>query len=297
MYPANFAYHKASSFEQASQLLAELGEDAKAIAGGQTLIPMMKLRLLRPSALVDLRSIPEASDIVEKAHTIEIGALTLHDVIARSGVAARYPALRDCAAGIADVQVRNMGTIGGSLAEADPNSCLPTLLVALNARVECIGPKGRREQSVRALLADAYTPNLDNGELITQVIIDNASLSGFGSFVAFKRSAPSYPTASCALIARYEGDEIRTAVMGFGCMGLTPLVFDATEFAEGRALEPSLIQQIGEAAAAFVEPFTDNKGSSDYKRTLLKGLIRRAFDIVECRRKGSSVNRTHFYYG
>jgi aerobic carbon-monoxide dehydrogenase medium subunit len=297
MYPANFAYHKASSFEQASQQLVGLGEDAKAIAGGQTLIPMMKLRLLRPGALVDLSPIPEANDIAEKAHTIEIGALTRHDVIASSDVAARYPILRDCAAGIADVQVRNMGTIGGSLAEADPNSCLPTLLVALDARVECVGPTGRREQSVRALLADAYTPNLDHGELITRVVIDSASLVGFGSFVAFKRSAPSYPTASCALIVHYQGDEMRTAVMGFGCMGLTPLVFDATEFAQGRALEPSLIQQIGEAAAASVEPLTDNKGSSDYKRALLKGLVRRAFDNVECRRKGNSVKRTHFYYG
>ncbi|MGC2781549.1 MAG: FAD binding domain-containing protein, partial [Bradyrhizobium sp.] len=163
MYPANFIYHRAECFEHASYLLGDLGEDAKFIAGGQTLIPMIKLRLLKPSALVDLRDIPDADDIIETDRAIEIGALARHDAIARSGVAARHLVLKDCAAGIADVQVRNMGTIGGSLAEADPNSCLPTLLIALDARVRCVGPAGSREQPVRTLLADAYTPDLSQG--------------------------------------------------------------------------------------------------------------------------------------
>ncbi|MGC2776669.1 MAG: carbon monoxide dehydrogenase, partial [Bradyrhizobium sp.] len=143
----------------------------------------------------------------------------------------------------------------------------------------------------------AYTPDLSQGELITRILIERDILNGFGSFVAFKRSAPAYPTASCALMVHYQGDAVRTAVMGFGCMGLTPLAFDATALASGRAIEPALVKRIGEEAAEFVEPLTDNKGTSDYKRALLKGLIRRAFDNVERRRKGESVTETHFYYG
>lgn len=297
MYPSNFNYHKADSFEQASLLLAELGADAKCIAGGQTLIPMMKLRLLRPTDLVDLGGIAGGDEIVETAQTVEIGALARHDSVAKSAVASRYPIIKDCTAGIADVQVRNMGTIGGSLAEADPNSCWPVVLVALDARVRSIGPAGVREQTVRELLADAYTPNLDHAELITRIVIDRNALSGFGSFVAFKRAAPAYPTASCALMIRYDGDAVHSATMGFGCLGLTPLAFDATDTLRGKAVTPALVQSIADEAAGFVEPFTDNKGTEAYKRSLLKGLIRRAFENVETRRHGGTVTETHFYYG
>ncbi len=297
MYPSNFRYHRAESFEQASRLLVELSEDAKVIAGGQTLIPMMKLRLLRPSDLIDLRPIAGADGISETSDAIEIGALARHDAVARSGIAARYPIIKDCAAGIADAQVRNMGTIGGSLAEADPNSCWPALLVALDAHVECVGLVGTREQSVRDLLADAYTPNLEHGELITRVIIDRAALEGAGTFVAFKRCAPAYPTASCALTIRYDGAAMQSAQMGFGCLGLTPLALDATDIVRGKSVSPELVRDLAETAAEFVEPLTDNKGTEAYKRTLLKGLIRRAFDNVERRRRGEVVTETHFYYG
>src|SRR5262245_11845013 len=142
MYPCSFRYHTAASFDEACVLLAKLGPDAKPIAGGQTLIPMIKLRLLRPSDLVDLRRISGAQNIRESKEAIEIGALARHQDIGKSEIANRYPILKDCALGIADVQVRNMGAIGGSLAEADPSSCWPALLVALDARVRCIGPGG-----------------------------------------------------------------------------------------------------------------------------------------------------------
>ena len=297
MYPSNFRYHRAENFDHASRLLAEIGDEAKFIAGGQTLIPMMKLRLLKPSDLVDLRFIAGADEIVETIDTIQIGAMACHDAVAKSDVAARYPIIKDCAAGIADAQVRNMGTIGGSLAEADPNSCWPALLVALDARVQCIGPAGAREQKVRELLADAYTPNLDHGELITQVMIDRSALEGTGTFVAFKRCAPAYPTASCALTVCYDGAEIQSAQMGFGCLGLTPLVFDATALMRGQAVSTELVREVAGAASEFVEPLSDNKGTEAYKRTLLKGLIRRAFDNVERRRLGETIMETHFYYG
>lgn len=297
MYPSAFRYHRATSFEQASELLVKLGADARPIAGGQTLIPMMKLRLLRPTDLVDLGGIGNAQRIAEEGDTIVIGSLARHQDIGKSALAARYPILKDCALGIADVQVRNMGTIGGSLAEADPNSCWPALLAGLDARVRCLGPAGVREQAVRELLADAYTPNLDPGELITEIRIDRKSIEGFGTFVAFKRAAPAYPTASCALMVNYDGETVRSAHFGFGCLGLIPLAMDATATLAGKPVTPDLVREIADAAATFVEPITDNKGSEAYKRSLLKGLVKRAFDIVERRRRGEAVAETHFYYG
>ncbi len=297
MYPSSFHYHRAESFQHACDLLARLGPDARPIAGGQTLIPMMKLRLVRPTDLVDLGSIAGAQQIRETGEGIEIGALARHQDIGKSELACRYPILKDCALGIADVQVRNMGTIGGSLAEADPSSCWPALLVGLNARVRCVSGGGAREQSVRDLLADAYTPNLEPGELISDILIDRKSLAGFGTFVAFKRAAPAYPTASCALSVDYDGEKVRSASFGFGCVGLTPIAMDASPMLAGRAVTPALVQEVADAAALRVEPLADNKGSEAYKRQLLKGLIKRAFDIVERRRRGETAAETHFYYG
>ena len=297
MFPSQCRSHKAESFDEACEMLARLGPDARPLAGGQTLIPMMKLRLVKPSDLIDLRGIAGADEIRETDDAIEIGALARHEDIGRSKIAARYTILKDCALGIADVQVRNMGTIGGSLAEADPNSCWPALLVALDAHVRCVSQNGQREQSVRELLSDAYTPNLGSAELITCILIDRAALSGFGSFVAFKRAAPAYPTASCALIVQYDDDKVSSARMGFGCLGLTPLALDVSDTLAGKLITPALVQVVADTAAGFVEPIADNKGGESYKRSLLKGLVKRAFDNVERRRKGEDTTETHFYYG
>jgi carbon-monoxide dehydrogenase medium subunit len=298
MYPSNFRYHRATSFAEASAALVALGDSAKVMAGGQTLIPMMKLRLIKPSDLIDLAAISDASGMEEAGRTIRIGALARHAVVGASATAARYAILRDCALGIADAQIRNMGTIGGSLAEADPCSCWPALLVALDARVICIGQAGRREQSVRTLLADAYTPNLEPGELISEIVIDKASLAGVGTFVAFKRCAPAYPTASCALAVAYDGDRVTRLRMGLGCVGLTPLALDqADELARGRAVDRGLIDEVAALASESVDPIEDNKGSVPYKRSLVRGLVRRAFANVEHRRRAEPVTETHSYYG
>src|SRR5262245_26505720 len=143
MYPASFRYHRAASFEEAAAALLSLGDNAKVMAGGQTLIPMMKLRLIKPSDVIDLAGISGASGIAETDGTVRIGALARHADIGGSTTAARYAILQDCALGIADPQIRNMGTIGGPLAAADPCPCSPALLRAARARGPCRGPSGR----------------------------------------------------------------------------------------------------------------------------------------------------------
>ena len=299
MYPSRFNYMKARSFAEASAALLEGGDGAKALAGGQTLIPMMKLRLIRPELVVDLGGIAEARDIVIDAEAVEIGALAKHADIGNTfGARGLFPIVADCALGIADVQVRSMGTIGGSLAEADPCSCWPALLVALDAAVLVEGPRGARALRIRELLRDAYAPDLTCGELITRIAIDRNSLAGIGAFVVFKRAAPAYPTASVALQIDYDGSRIKSLRVAFGCLGLTPLSFDAAgDLARGYSVTPGLVREIAQAAAEFVEPIEDAKGSEAYKRSLAAGILTRAFAIVEARRTGAPAGETHQYYG
>ena len=298
MYPAPFEWHRASSFKDASDTLLALGPDAKLIAGGQTLIPMMKLRLLRPVDLVDISRVSSAAEIEVMNEELRIGAMARHYAVGISPAANHYPLLRDCALGIADPQVRNMGTIGGGLAEADPSGCWPTLLIGLDAEALCVGSGGERLVKVRDLLVDAYSPALKSGEIIAQIRIPRASLSSTSAYVAFKRSAPAYPTGSCALSIVFEGDAIASLRLGIGCAALVPYSPSGVEESvSGERLTSSLINQIADYAAEVAEPFDDNRGSAEYKRTLVSALVKRAFSIVEQRRAGPGKFTTHTYYG
>src|ERR1700688_5056696 len=165
MYPRSFHYHRASSLKEAAGMLAQLGGDAKLLAGGQSLIPLMKLRFANPAHLVDLNFIFGTSYIKEGDGTFRFGALTRHAEIEASAAAGKIPILHDCAAGTADVQVRNRGTIGGSLAEADPSGDWATVLFTLAAEVQCLGPKGERAVSLTNFIKDAYTTDLAQDEL------------------------------------------------------------------------------------------------------------------------------------
>src|SRR4249920_790084 len=142
MYPRAFHYHRAASFKEAAAMLSQLGDDAKLLAGGQSLIPLMKLRFANPSHLVDLNFIPGTAYIKDEGGFVRFGALTRHAEIEKSGVAARVPILHDCAAGIADTQIRNRGTIGGSLAEADPSGDWAVVLLTQKTEIRCLSPRG-----------------------------------------------------------------------------------------------------------------------------------------------------------
>src|SRR6476661_2124038 len=144
MYPRPFHYHRAASLKDAATMLSQLGEDAKLLAGGQSLIPLMKLRFANPSHLVDLNFVPDASYIKEEGGALHFGALTRHAEIENSDAVSRVPILHDCAAGIADVQIRNRGTIGGSLAEADPSGDWAAVLLTQKTEIQCLGPRGER---------------------------------------------------------------------------------------------------------------------------------------------------------
>src|SRR6202162_3926207 len=223
MYPRSFHYHRAGSLKEAVSMLGQLGEGAKFLAGGQSLIPLLKLRFANPEHLVDLNFIPDTSFIKEDSGTLHFGALTRHAEIEHSALARKVPVLHDCAAGIADVQVRNRGTIGGSLAEADPSGDWANALITLETTVHCLGPEGARTIPLKDFIKDAYTTALAHDELVTKVEVKIPPKGSGGGYLAFKRSAPVYPSASAAVQLTMAGDVCEDAAIALGCVGLTAI--------------------------------------------------------------------------
>jgi aerobic carbon-monoxide dehydrogenase medium subunit len=287
------------SLAAAVSLLQELGEEAKVLAGGQSLIPLMKLRLARPAALVDLNFIPGLSYVEAGDGELRIGALTRHAEIENAEAAGRVPILHDCAAGIADVQVRNRGTIGGSLAEADPSGDWAAVLLALGAEVRCAGPAGERSLPLGAFLLDAYTTALGPAELVREVVVKQPGKNSGGAYLAFKRSAPVYATAAAAVQLTMADAEIcDDAEIVLGCVGLLPIRAAAAAAALRRKpLTAKNIQTAGEAAMAAADPQPDLRGTKEYKRLLVGALVRRAIAAAARRARGETIELSHDYTG
>lgn len=297
MYPRAFHYHRANSLQEARSMLAQLGEDAKLLAGGQSLIPLMKLRFASPAHLVDLNFVPETSYIREEGKVLRFGSLTRHAEIEASEIAAKIPILHDCAAGIADVQVRNRGTIGGSLAEADPSADWAVVLMTLQTEVVCLGSAGERTVALQDFIRDAYTTALAHDELVREVRVKMPSKGSGGAYLAFKRAAPVYPTASVAVqLIVEDGDFCRDASIALGCVGLTAIKAKNAESAlRGRAITDKSIAAAVEAARAASEPQSDMRGSAEYKRVLLGALLQRAVWAAAARARGEQVEVSHLY--
>ncbi len=290
MYPQAFTYHRASSLKEAATLLSQLGEGAKVLAGGQSLIPLMKLRFANPAHLVDLNFVQGLSHIQQRNDSLHFGALARHAEIEKSATAAKIPILHDCAAGIADVQVRNRGTIGGSLAEADPSGDW------LSCEVRCVGLTGERSLKLSEFLKDAYTTSLASDELVSEVVVKVPQENSGGAYIAFKRAAPVYPTASAAVQVSLEGDRCREIAIALGCVGLLPIrVREGESLLRGQQIAPKLIQSAAEAARAAADPQPDMRGSAEYKRQLVGALVKRATEAALERARGRQVEVSHIY--
>jgi carbon-monoxide dehydrogenase medium subunit len=296
MYPRSFHYHRAGSLKEASTMLGQLGDEAKLLAGGQSLIPLMKLRFANPRHLVDLNFIVGTSYIREELGALRFGALTRHSEIEQSEVAAKIPILHDCAAGIADVQVRNQGTIGGSVAEADPSGDWATVLQTLSTDIRCLGPKGERTVPLNEFIQDAYSTALAHDELLSEIAVKLPAKGSGGAYLAFKRSAPVYPTASVAVQLTLEDNTCTDAAVSLGCVGLTAI--KATEAAaalRGHKLDDKSISTAMDAAHAAADPQPDMRGSADYKRSLVAALLKRAIDVAARRARGEQIEVSHIY--
>jgi len=277
-------------------MLGQLGENAKFLAGGQSLIPLLKLRFANPEHLVDLNFIPATSFITEGSGRLRFGAMTRHAEIEHSALAKKIPVVHDCAAGIADVQVRNRGTIGGSLAEADPSGDWANALITLDATVHCLGTSGVRAIQLADFIKDAYTTALAHDELVTEVEVKIPPHGSGGAYLAFKRTAPVYPSASAAVQLTLAGDVCQDVAIALGCVGLTPIrATEAEKVLRGKSLNDKTIATAAEAARAAADPQTDMRGSAEYKRQLVVALVKRAIQIAARRARGEQVEGTHLY--
>jgi len=277
-------------------MLSQLGDDAKLLAGGQSLIPLMKLRFANPTHLVDLNFIDGSSGISEADGVLRLGPLTRHAEIENSAVVARVPILHDCAGGIADVQVRNRGTIGGSLAEADPSGDWAVVLSTLATQVRCLGKDGERIVDLKDFIQDAYTTALAHDELVSEVVVKIPPKGSGGAYLAFKRAAPVYPTASAAVQLTMNGDVCKEVSIALGCVGLTAIKAEEAEAAlRGQPISEKTLSATAEAARAAADPQSDMRGSADYKRRLIGALVRRAIDIAVRRARGEQVEASHVY--
>jgi carbon-monoxide dehydrogenase medium subunit len=279
--PAEFDYAAPESLDEAIRLLGEGGEDAKLLAGGHSLLPLMKLRLAAPSLLVDLGKVPGLSGVERENGAFRIGAMTRHAELQdrdELGVAAV------AAAGIADQQVRNRGTIGGSLAHGDPASDLPVVLLACEGEVTTRGQGGERRIAADELFRDYLTTALAPDEVLTEVRLP--ALEGWShSYQKFNRRAEDWAMVGvCALVKASDGscEDVR---IGLTHMGSTPLRATAAEEAmRGAALEPASFAEAADQAAEGTDPPGDLNATPDYKRHLARVLCRRA--LAEASRAG-----------
>jgi carbon-monoxide dehydrogenase medium subunit len=275
MIPAEFDYTVPTSVEEAIAALRDGGEDAKLLAGGHSLLPLMKLRLAAPTLLVDLRNVPGLRGVQRENGHHRIGAMTRHaelqDRHDELGLTAH------AAAGIADQQVRNRGTIGGSLAHGDSASDLPTVLVTLEGTVTAMGPDGAREIAGRDLFVDYLTTSLDPLEIITEVRLP--ALEGYGhGYQKFTRRAEDWAMVGVAAVVSKNADGTCADVrVGMTNMGSTPLRATAVEDAlRGKPLDAASIAEAASNADSGTNPPADRNASAEYKRHLARVLTGRA---------------------
>ncbi len=286
MYPASFEYLAPSGINEAIALLQKYGEDAKLLAGGQSLVPMMKLRLARPKYLIDLNKIPNLNGIREEGGHIHIGALTRHVQIEESSVIReKLSMLCEAARQIADAQVRNRGTIGGSLAEADPSGDWGPLALALKAQLKCVGPKGERRIAADKFFTFAYTSALESDEVLTEIVFPVPGPESCGVYVKLEPVAGAFAIVSAAVQIAVDKKGVCQTI-GIGVTGRGPVPQQATlveNLLKGKKISPELIDEAGRLIQEGAEPIEDMRGSAHYKKKVLSAVLRRALNEVRRR--------------
>lgn len=293
MYPPEFEYFCPEDLESAIALLSEHGEDAKVLAGGQSLLPLLKLRLTAPRVLVDINRISSLNGFREEGKAIVFGALCRYaEIEASDTLAERLPILSDAASLTADVQVRNRGTMAGSLVHADPAGDWAPALIALDATVTVHGPQGQRTLSVEEFVQDAYTPDLNPDELLTHVTVPLSAPSSSGAYLKFERRAGDFAVASAGIRLRLDERGLCQDVrLGLGALGATAVrPRRAEEILTGHEPEPERIAQAAEVIQDAIDPFEDIRGSVAYKRNLARVVFERAFAVALARARGERVS-------
>jgi len=292
MIPAEFSYHRPDSKTQALQLLGEFGEGGLILAGGHSLIPMMKLRMAQPAHLIDVTRLGELKGIAINGSRIEIGALTTQrDLIASAELAQACPIIRETAEQIADPQVRARGTLGGNVGNGDPGNDMPALMQCLDARFVLETARGNREVAAREFYQGPFTTALKPGEMLTRIRFD-APPAGHGhAYQKLKRKIGDYATAAAAVILEISASTVQKASIALTNVGPTPLYArDAVDRITGTNLEAADIEAAAAAAEAIATPSQDGRGSVEYRKSMAGVMVRRALEQAASR--AGEVERT-----
>lgn len=278
MKPPPFDYYAADCIEAAVQALADTVGAGKIIAGGQSLMPMLNFRLLRPSILIDINRIPDLSYVRDDGDEIRIGPLTRHRILETSDVIAKqFPVLHEAMGYVAHLAIRNRGTIGGSLSHADPAAELPMMSLLLDARLEVQSPSGRRTIEARDFFLGALTTALEDGDMLVEVRLPKLPEGAGWAFKEVARRSGDFALASVAVIMKSDGDTISELRIGMMGVGETPMRATAAEnILMGQRYSEAAMVATVDAIRAAVEPNTDLHASSDYRRHLVGILAQQA---------------------
>lgn len=278
MIPPRFEYHAPKSVGEAVAMLGQLGPDAKLLAGGHSLLPMMKLRFAQPTHLIDINRIPELRGIRENGGMVVIGAMTTENELINSPlVQGKLPLLAEAAKLIADPQVRNRGTIGGDIAHGDPGNDHPALSIAIEASFVLEGPNGRRTVAADGFFLGTYMTLLQEDEVMCEIHAP-AFAQGTGyAYEKLKRKTGDWATAGCAVVMRKSGNTISHVRMALTNLASTALRAEAAEAALlGQAFTPAALQAAADAAMAICEPAEDLRGDIEYKTAMAGEMVKRA---------------------
>jgi len=283
--PGAFNYHRPASIAEAVGLLATLGDDGRALAGGHSLIPMMKLRLATPANLVDLAGITDLKGIRSDGDDILIGAMTTQrDLIGSDLLAAKVPILRETSLVIADPQVRYVGTLGGNVANGDPGNDMPAVMMCLGATYHIAGKGGERRVAARQFYQGAYVTALQTGDLLTAVRIPVPAPGHGYAYEKLKRKIGDYATAAAAVMLTMKDDKVEDCSIGLTNVADTPLwAEEASKILTGSSLDAPTIKRAVAAAEAITSPASDARGPAVYRTKMAGVMVARALARAKSR--------------
>jgi aerobic carbon-monoxide dehydrogenase medium subunit len=288
MIPGAFAYHRPISVKDAVGLLVKLGDDGRALAGGHSLIPMMKLRLATPANLVDLGDIAELKGVRADGNDIVIGAMTTqHELVASDLLTSKIPLLRETSLQIADPQVRYLGTLGGNVANGDPGNDMPAVMMCLGATYHVMGNNGERRIAAREFYQGAYFTALETGDVLTAIRITVPPPGHGYAYEKLKRKIGDYATAAAAVVLTLTGGKVGTCSIGLTNVSETPLwAREAAKILVGSALDAATVKRAVTVAEAITAPATDARGPAQYRTKMAGVMLTRALARAKTRARG-----------
>ncbi len=288
MIPGSFEYHRPSSVQEALGLLAKWGDDGRAIAGGHSLIPMMKLRLAKPAHLVDLRDIADLKGIRADGNDIVIGAMTTqYELIGSNLLVSKIPILRETSLQVADPQVRYVGTLGGNVANGDPGNDMPAVMMCLGATYHVMGKAGERRVAAREFYQGAYFTALEAGDLLTAVRIPMPPAGHGYAYEKLKRKIGDYATAAAAVVLTMSGGKVASCSIGLTNVAETPLwAEEAAKILNGSSLDAATVKRAVAAAEAITAPAADARGPAAYRTKMAGVMLTRALARAKSKAHG-----------